>query len=116
MVQYFDEATAQDLLNRGQLDDCIRYARPCVAVELLRAKQSLPSQTQWEDLEGEYNLYLTLAVHRYDRTKGSRLFTWITNYLRYGRLNFIKREAKFGNANIQLDQHQFIITIDPPGL
>ena len=101
MPQYFDEAHAQALLAQGLIDECIVYSIPCV-----EAQMGLPQSTtkDYEDLHSEYLLYLTMAIQRYDPTKGSKLFTWIQNYLRYARLNWLKKEMPYTACMVQTIQ------------
>jgi hypothetical protein len=103
MPQYFDEATAQELLLRGLVDECIVYSMPCVEAHFGLSASAYNPDT-WEDLRSEYLLYLTIAIQRYDPNKGSKLFTWIQNYLRYARLNWLKKEMPYTACMVQTIQ------------
>ena len=99
---HFNQAVAQELWESGQIDACIVYAMPCIQVKMAAAHRKLPDQTQWDDLESDYQMYLVMAIQRYQPTKGCKLFSWINNYLKYAELNFIRRESKYYLKNVQL--------------
>jgi hypothetical protein len=100
---YFDEKTARALWDKGDTDGCIVYSMACIPPTMAQAHLKYPYQIQWDDLEAEYMLYLVQAIQRYDPAK-SRLFTWITNYLRYAELNFVRKEVKYCEAMVQFGE------------
>ena len=103
MANYFNETQAQSLLSSGKLDDCIVYAMCCIPPTLAMARLKYPYGTQWDDLEGEYQVYLVQAIQRYNPEKKTRLFSWITTYLRYAEWNFVRRESEYFARNVQLN-------------
>ena len=105
---YFDEETAQNLLNQGLKTECMAYALPCVQHRLSLARRRLPPQTHWEDLESEYNLYLCQAIDRYDKSRDIKLFTLIQHYLTYAERNFIRDETKYIDKHMQLNEDSLL--------
>ena len=100
MPQYFDEAHAQDLLAQGLIDECIEYSIPCAEAQFGLSASTYTVDT-WDDLRSQYLLYLTIAIQQYDPTKGTKLFTWINTYLRYGRLKWLKKEMPYVEHMVQ---------------
>jgi DNA-directed RNA polymerase specialized sigma subunit len=82
------------------INECIEYSISCVDAQY-GLSASVYGPDAWEDLRSEYLLYLTMAIQRYDSGKGSKLFTWIQNYLRYARLNWLKKEVPFHDHMVQ---------------
>ena len=109
--QYFDDDKAMALYRANRITELIEYSIPCVQARLSQAKQRLPSNTSWDDLEATYYLYLVQAIQRYkpkyyskkwDHIIYVKLYTHITNYLHYAEKNYIRREMKYINHNVQL--------------
>jgi hypothetical protein len=101
MTNYFNESTAQKLWRAGRVDDCIVYSMCCIPPTMASARLKYPCATQWDDLKSEYQLYLVLAIQRYDPTKGTKLFTWINLYLWGAESHFIRREVPYCQKNVQ---------------
>jgi hypothetical protein len=100
MPQYFDETFARSLLDKGDIDGCIEYSMPCVWAQMKRPCNSFAN---WDDLESESFVYLVMAIQRYDPSKGAKLFSWITNYLNYARLNWLKKELPILERTTQFE-------------
>jgi len=116
MPNYYDETTALNLLRHQGVDACIEYCLPCVEAQMTLFRRVMPAQTRWDDLHSDLQLYLVLAVQRFRPSKGAKLFTWLTNYFRYARLDFTRRETRFFRQNVQLEEGAVDALPRPEGL